>query len=290
MGSTDNTAQLGVNAVEKFFLDRQWLFRRQLESDVGIDAQVEITANGKPTGQLIALQIKSGPSHLRKHRDGVLVYYGERRHLEYWDNHSLPVLLMVHIPDEGVTYWERIERHKVSETAKGWSIQITDDQVLNEYAADYILRSLPRSDPESRRRQRMTLDVDLIRRVENEEPVFVTIEHWVNKFASFRGASFSFGEPGNQDVEFRFFSGANSPDEVFDWLFPWLSYHQDDDPRDISGEILIYTFEVTLNELGRAFLMLEDYYVMGIAPFTIDDAGLDDDGDQVPWNGWDEEV
>ncbi len=33
-----------------------WIFCRQLESDAGIDAQVEIIEHGKPASQLIALQ------------------------------------------------------------------------------------------------------------------------------------------------------------------------------------------------------------------------------------------
>jgi hypothetical protein len=50
--STDNTAQTGVNAVEAIFLSMKWLFRRQLESDFGIDAQAEIVNDeGNPTGQ-----------------------------------------------------------------------------------------------------------------------------------------------------------------------------------------------------------------------------------------------
>jgi hypothetical protein len=44
----------------------KWLFRRQLESDFGIDAQAEIVNDeGNPTGQFVAMQIKSGPSFFR---------------------------------------------------------------------------------------------------------------------------------------------------------------------------------------------------------------------------------
>ena len=59
-----------MNAVEAIFLSMKWLFRRQLESDFGIDAQVEVVdEEGKPTGQLVALQIKSGPSYFKKRGD-----------------------------------------------------------------------------------------------------------------------------------------------------------------------------------------------------------------------------
>src|SRR5262249_4360686 len=55
------TERKGINAVEKIFLHEfSWLFREQPVSDYGIDAQVEVVENNKPTGKLIALQIKTG--------------------------------------------------------------------------------------------------------------------------------------------------------------------------------------------------------------------------------------
>jgi hypothetical protein len=48
----------------------------------------------KPTGKLIALQIKSGESFFKK-RGNNYVFYGEIRHLEYWTKFSLPVFLIL---------------------------------------------------------------------------------------------------------------------------------------------------------------------------------------------------
>jgi hypothetical protein len=55
---------VGVNAVEGVVLKEfGWLFREQAVSDYGIDAHVEeVDSDNKPTGKLVALQIKSGPS------------------------------------------------------------------------------------------------------------------------------------------------------------------------------------------------------------------------------------
>src|SRR5215467_6999544 len=87
---------------------------------------------------------------------------GEKRHLDYWDRHSLPVMLVLHNPVDGMTLWRRIERHLVTEhTDSAWSITLHKWQKLDANSADPILRSLPRSD----RRKRMMLDAPLIRRV-----------------------------------------------------------------------------------------------------------------------------
>src|SRR4051812_1881844 len=91
------TDRAGVNAVEKFFIGLGWYFREQTVSDFGIDAQVEVADEGKPTGKLLALQIKSGASYFKK-RGNAYVFHGEMRHLDYWTRHSLPVFLILYHP------------------------------------------------------------------------------------------------------------------------------------------------------------------------------------------------
>src|SRR5216683_1096782 len=56
------TERPGVAALEYFFPENGWLFREQTTHDYGIDAHVEIVVDKRPTGKLIALQIKAGTS------------------------------------------------------------------------------------------------------------------------------------------------------------------------------------------------------------------------------------
>jgi Domain of unknown function (DUF4365) len=282
--STDNTAQTGVNAVEAIFLSMKWLFRRQLESDFGIDAQAEVVDDqGNPTGQLVAMQIKSGPSFFRLQSD--YVFRGEKRHLDYWGRHSLPVLLVMHNPVDGMTLWQRVERHLVTEGPKGtFSMKMPKWQKLEARSSDAILARIPRSDPESDRRNRMMLDLGLIRRVNEEGQAYVTIDEWVNKSLNFRAASISFDEydaPPADSVEF--YMRAPNVSRVFDWIFPWLAFQYLDMPQDDNGEVMQHVFEVKLNPLGDAFLMLEDYYLNGADP------NLDIDITEPTGEIWDEE-
>lgn len=283
--SSDTTAQIGVNAVEAIFLQMRWIFRRQLESDYGIDAHVETRdEDGNPSGQLVAIQIKSGASFFRKRGDDC-VFYGEQRHLDYWDKHCLPVLLVLHNPEDGMTLWQRVERHLVTEATNGaWSITIPKWRILTEEAARSILDSIPRSDPESDRRNRMTLDAALIRRVAAEGTAFVTIDEWVNKSLNFRGASIAFEKHyAAAAYAVEFYMGAASPSQVFDWLFPWLKFAYLDMPRDDNGEVMAHVFEVELNELGEAFLLLDNYYMDGAEP------SLEVEIDEPTGEIWDEE-
>ena len=56
------TDRIGVSKLETLFAESGWFFREQFVKDYGIDAQVEVVENDDPTGQLIAIQIKSGES------------------------------------------------------------------------------------------------------------------------------------------------------------------------------------------------------------------------------------
>lgn len=267
--SSDNTGQKGVNAVEAIFLGMGWIFRRQLESDFGIDAQAEIVEDRQPTGQLIALQIKSGSSFFVRKKGENHVFRGESRHLEYWENHSLPVVLILHNPESGLTLWQRVERHRVMEGRNGsWSIEIPPYMTLDTNSAPAITHAIPRSDPESVRRRRTALDADLIRRVSKTGSAYVVIDEWVNKSLNFRSAEIQFDEPEDQDEgkSVDFYLPARSVSSVFDLLFPWLSYTYDRPPYEADAEVTVHTFRVEVNDLGRAFLALEDFYRDGPEP------------------------
>ena len=94
------TDRVSVNAVEAIFLkDFDWLFREQSISNWGVDAHVEVKANGRPIGRLLALQIKSGKSYFKHEKKDHYVHYGKRKHLWYWQNNSLPVVLVLHNPE-----------------------------------------------------------------------------------------------------------------------------------------------------------------------------------------------
>ena len=74
MNSHTKTDRLGVSKLEYYFSLHGWLFREQALHDYGIDAQVEIVIDGKPTGDLIAIQIKSGKSYFSESTDTMFIY------------------------------------------------------------------------------------------------------------------------------------------------------------------------------------------------------------------------
>lgn len=267
MTDRHKTERLGINAVEQAFLKMDWLFREQPISDYGIDAHAEPKdKNGGPTGKLIALQIKSGASYFRKRGNG-FVFYGDERHLTYWNNHILPVYIILHDPEKCLTLWQRVSDHLITYYDEGkWSIEVPLDQVLDESANQFMQRGIS-SDPESIRRFRTAVDLPLIREVESRlgsEGVFLIVDEWVNKTLNFREAKMCFGDP-DADPEYEFITWLpkSNLNEVMALYFPWLDYQYEREIDDASGEIEGHILTVELNNLGKAILDVEAYYEEG---------------------------
>jgi len=81
------------------------IWRETEEADVGIDGQIELVdSKGRATGQLVAVQVKSGTSYF--HDSGEeWRYYPAEKHRLYWERFPLPVLVVLHSPLNGKSYW-----------------------------------------------------------------------------------------------------------------------------------------------------------------------------------------
>ena len=133
------TEDEGVNALGRIFNRKfGWIFREQLKADMGIDAQVEICEDGKPLGRLIALQIKSGKSWFEEGTTEGFVFRGSPIHLEYWLQHSLPVILVLYNPETEQAYWQVIVEKTVIRTGKDWKTIVPIAHNLNDGLANQL--------------------------------------------------------------------------------------------------------------------------------------------------------
>src|SRR5579871_4148945 len=116
-----------------------WIFREQTVADWGIDAQIEVVDQHGPTGRLIAAQIKAGEAYFKEHTNG-FVYRGYLRHLEYWRNHSLPVILILYNPKTRQAYWDVVRAEGVHCTPKGWKMVVPETKLLTGASAAELLQ------------------------------------------------------------------------------------------------------------------------------------------------------
>jgi hypothetical protein len=256
--------RIGVNAVEAIFLnDFDWLFREQRVSDYGIDAQVEIVEHDKPTGKLLALQIKTGPSYFRK-RGEDYVFYGERRHLDYWTRHSLPVFLILHDPDQDLTIWQKVDRKLAIETVSGWSIAIPATNLLSVSFKSVFSEGIA-DDPPSIRRSNMAMDYEIMLFIRDHDDVFFEVEDWVNKTLNVRGIKVFFDdyEKDEADWDIDVATPTRGLDDLIYRHYPWLDYEHVETRDTATEEVAVHILRVWMSDLGKSYLTVEDYFANG---------------------------
>lgn len=296
------TERVGINAVNTIVTDDLgWIFREQSVADMGIDAHIEeVDEGGFPTGKLIGVQIKSGASHVKragkKKADRKLVYYGSMTHFEYWLSHSLPVVLIVHIPNEA-TYWQVVNSATAKKTGKRFKLEIPVKNVLGRDTKDR-LEEVFQGTPEQQKENRLAADESLMRFIADGGKVAVEMEDWVNKSLGRTPVNIYRVERGVNvlDKAYGLMYTGYTIKQVARRLFPWATIQIDeefyeehapeedeidalsravdaehdiyrepltaDDIRpydEVGGEVDSYRLQLHLNEIGRAFLTLSDY-------------------------------
>ena len=134
--SSDAQSDKGVRVVDRAVGDKLgWIFREQPKRDVGIDAVIELVREGRATGRMIAVQIKSGASYLDERTADGFVYRGESRHVNYWLNHALPVVVVLVDPVTEIAYWAEVTAATMRRTGSGWKVVIPEANRLDESAS-----------------------------------------------------------------------------------------------------------------------------------------------------------
>ncbi|UVM25625.1 MULTISPECIES: DUF4365 domain-containing protein [Pseudomonas] len=131
-GDDDYLGDKGVRMVDQIISDDlKWIFRDQRKADLGIDAQIELVSPEKRgTGRLIAAQIKCGPSFLKERTEFGFVFRGKSKHLKYWIEHSLPVMVILCDPADSKCYWQEVSAANTELLAKGWKLIVPFSHVL----------------------------------------------------------------------------------------------------------------------------------------------------------------
>jgi hypothetical protein len=99
------TSELSAQALEQILIghmmaicgEANQIFRPVSMFDYGIDGELEFRGDdGQPSGRKIYVQLKSGESYIRTHKDGKeIVEIRNERHLDYWVNQPVDVFLVI---------------------------------------------------------------------------------------------------------------------------------------------------------------------------------------------------
>lgn len=310
------TARIGVALVQLAVVQELgWLFRNQPVDDYGIDAQIEVVDRGTIVPRLLAVQIKSGDSFFEHPTSGGWWFYPDERHVRYWLDHSLPVVVVLVDPEAGTAYWQAVTSRTLERTrAGGWKLRVPSEQLLDASATD-ALRELADGDPYVLRIRELQLARPWMHMLEQGRRLTVDIEEWINK-TSGRG-TITLGEDkedGNEPAplaEWGVLLGLSNYAEIVPRLFAWAdvglhaetyddaahdqweseslidegdgdtfaieSYEDWQSRRSLqplrpyangAGEVDFWRLELTLNELGRAFLLVDRFATEGLRQLT----------------------
>ncbi|MFY7669534.1 DUF4365 domain-containing protein [Tenacibaculum sp. MEBiC06402] len=240
MSKFSPTERIGVSKIETIFLKEfEWIPRTILETDVGIDMTVEIAEKGEPSGELFAIQIKTGESYFSEENNDKIVFRGKEKHLNYWLNYSLPVIIILHNPENDLTIWQEITENNITKTKKSWKIEIPKHQSLSKAFYDR-LKNLNRYPKEIQRFQKLLADKKLMRLIAERKDIILEIEDWVNK--SDGRVSLAIKENISEDIDneistvkyINFYDIKQSLQVVFPWAKfeidePFYEIYENDD-------------------------------------------------------------
>jgi Domain of unknown function (DUF4365) len=118
----DKLGSKGMRIVQDIVEDElEWVFRSQTTKDLGIDAHIEVIRDkDKATGRIIAAQIKCGRSFFKEANENGYVFRPKSKHIQYWLDHSLPVIIIVCHPDTRECWWVEVTSENTIKTGKGW--------------------------------------------------------------------------------------------------------------------------------------------------------------------------
>jgi hypothetical protein len=294
------TERLGVAALQYFFGDVGWLFREQYTHDYGIDAHVEIVEGDRPTGKLIAFQIKSGSSFYAEQTADSIVFRTDEEHVNYWLNHSMPVVVVIFDPKTKAMHWQQISKETAESTGKKWKVLLPKANDFADAKATLgMLSALTQPEPYIRRLNKLRLDRYWIERLAAGNEVKVEFDDWVNK--SLPRFQITLSSDGETEVWPTVYGPGMTIEAMLSHFLPWADFALDEDahhagaeedwmaecysyrdsetgeifytkpfeewyepaegivPVSRDGEIDRYSLTLSLNELGRSFLVVDEY-------------------------------
>lgn len=239
MSEKPKTDRVGISKLESYFSMHGWLFREQHLHDYGIDAQVEIVSEGKPTGDLIAMQIKSGLSYFSEETDTEIVYRADDKHIKYWSQHCLPVIIILYHPERDNFYWESVTDESIISTGQGWKINIPKSKLLTDESL-ITFHKLTQPPPYIKKLNKLRLDKRWIELVADGENVYIEYEDWINK--SLPRFQIRIGCDSRDDIEEESWPTIYgiSMEEAVSHTIPWADYEMDHDAYEAFMESVHY--------------------------------------------------
>ncbi len=125
-------------------LSKKGCIINEYKRENGIDAICELRAEPYlSSGLFLAIQLKTGESYFEYKDSDNYYYYADDKHIDYWIKCCMPVIFIMHNPQNNLTLWNKIEKSNLIKTKKGCRItipcnnQLEKLEILSLYEAFY---------------------------------------------------------------------------------------------------------------------------------------------------------
>lgn len=297
----------GIYYCGKIAASHKWMFREQPIDDIGIDAHMEITDELGKTKQLLALQIKSGPSWFKEIKSDYVIFRDiNDRQYNYWIENPLPCIVVLYNPGNDMCIWQTLTSETIEKTkggdGKGFFVKVPLSQIFLDSLSNERLINFTNL-PEYITNYNFILSQKVFMQIlQNDGTIKLHSKEWVNK-SSGKGETelIVFDGDNTKKYLYPYFFPFTPYIEVFPRLFPWADFSIDEDfyeendeflwrefhcyydkeegewlivgdtfeefrkklppVRSInhSGEVAEYMLVLTLNELGKSFLYVDNF-------------------------------
>lgn len=219
-------ARKGIAAVQQIITyDFEWIFREQPTDDYGIDAQIEVVQDEVATGELLAAQIKAGPSYFKKETEEGWWYLLDKNDLSYWLEHSLPVVVIICDSDTKTAYWQVVNEYTVATgNLGGKKLLIPKDQELI-HRSKYKLERAAEGKPYELRVRKLRLSLPWMELLQSGRRLLLEADEWVNKSSGRGDVQIVSVDEANEDrIELGswfIMVGLRPYEDVLPSLIPW---------------------------------------------------------------------
>lgn len=215
-------------------------YRGQPKSDYGVDGHIEIRHNEDyPTGRLIGVQVKTDKSDCKEAKDHYN-FNSDYKHLIYWLNHSLPIIIVHYDSKKNILNWVHLTEDKVTKNNNSWSIKIPKNKILNETSKDELIKIAENVNIQARKYNILQESLVLMEHLDSGNKVCIEFQDWINKTFSIRALKiniYSQNEELIDSVEWPFDVFPNNLEEGLSKMFPWANIEDDTNEDDLYDEL-----------------------------------------------------
>lgn len=140
---TYSQERIGISAIAFAAANLSQIWRETSTGDVGIDGQLEfVNSDGFATGRTLGVQVKSGPSYFTNEDTNSFHFYPSDKHRLYWERYPIPVLLILHNPEQNRSYWvDARQMLRSPESAESAFIRVPKSNVLQTSTPQQLFES-----------------------------------------------------------------------------------------------------------------------------------------------------